>query len=116
MATADVFQEIVKNALIKDGWTITDDACLIKYQELGLHTDWGAERTIAAEHVGQKIFVEVNSALNTSPLEDLQMAVGQFKIDQTPVRLSAAERKVYLAIGEHGNDFLELNVINPFVQ
>ena len=39
----------VKNALIKDGWTITHDPYHLKYGEHDLFVDIGAERMIAAE-------------------------------------------------------------------
>lgn len=47
----------VKNALIKDGWTITDDPYIIKYEDAELYADLAAEKPIAAERQGQKIVV-----------------------------------------------------------
>ncbi len=53
--------EIVKKALIKDGWTITDDPLTLKFGNTELYVDLGAEKVLAAEKEGQKIAVEVKS-------------------------------------------------------
>ena len=44
MPMKDVFHEPVKQALIKDGWTITDDPLVIKLQDsdMNLFVDLGA--------------------------------------------------------------------------
>jgi hypothetical protein len=34
MPAKDIYHEEVKNALIKDGWTITDDPYIIKKEEI----------------------------------------------------------------------------------
>jgi len=45
----DLFHDAVKNALIKDGWLITDDPFFLKVGDSELYIDLGAERLIAAE-------------------------------------------------------------------
>ena len=48
----DLFHNIVKEALIKDGWTITDDPLtLLSREEGGISTDMGAEKVIVAEKI-----------------------------------------------------------------
>lgn len=43
----DIFHENVKEALIKEGWIITDDPLtLLNRLEGGLMTDWGAEKLL----------------------------------------------------------------------
>jgi hypothetical protein len=49
MPRYDLYHEPVKHALIKDGWTITDDPFIIEYKGLRLYADLGAEKPIAAE-------------------------------------------------------------------
>ena len=63
MAAKDMIHDVVKNALIKDGWTITHDPYLIEYEEVRLSADLGAERPIAAERGNEKIVVEVQGYL-----------------------------------------------------
>jgi hypothetical protein len=57
MARLDKIHNAVKNALVKDGWDITDDPYTIRYEEMTLQADLAAERTIAAERAGRKIVV-----------------------------------------------------------
>ena len=40
MPAADIIHDAVKNALVKDGWIITDDPYTIKYEDLTLFADW----------------------------------------------------------------------------
>jgi hypothetical protein len=49
MPKLDIIYNVVKNALIKDGWSITDDPHVIQYRKTVLYADLGAERPIAAE-------------------------------------------------------------------
>jgi hypothetical protein len=64
--TRDIIHEAVKNALVKDGWTITADPYTIEYEDVTLFADLGAERPLAAERAGRKIVVEVKSFLSPS--------------------------------------------------
>ena len=46
----DFFHYIVKEALIKDGWTVTNDPLvLLSKVEGGIETDLGAEKVLIAE-------------------------------------------------------------------
>lgn len=49
MPRRNVYHEVVKNALIKDGWTITDDPLILSYGDRELYADLGAEKMIGAE-------------------------------------------------------------------
>lgn len=49
MPAQDIFHDSVKNALIKDGWTITDDPLYLDYGGIDMYVDLGAEKLIAAE-------------------------------------------------------------------
>lgn len=40
----DIIHDAVKQALIKDGWTITDDPFRVQYEEFELFADLGAKR------------------------------------------------------------------------
>ena len=43
MSAKDVYHESVRNALVKDGWTITDDPFTIEYKGARLQADLAAE-------------------------------------------------------------------------
>ena len=59
MPKYDVYHEPVKRALIKDGWTITDDPYVLSCKGLRLYADLGAEKPLAAEKSDRKIVVEI---------------------------------------------------------
>lgn len=54
MARRDFFHDNIKEALIKDGWIITDDPLDLTIGEVELLADLGAERMIAAERDNEK--------------------------------------------------------------
>jgi len=98
MPKLDFIHFSVKNALIKDGWEVTDDPYIIEYVKTRLYADLGAERPIAAERGGQKIVIEVKSFLGTSKFQDLKEALGQYDIYRYLLEETAPERKLYVAI------------------
>jgi hypothetical protein len=100
MAAKDLIHDAVKNALIKDGWTITDDPFTIRYKKVSLLIDMAAEQTFAAERNGVKIAVEVKSFLTPSLLNDLKEAVGQYEIYLSYLEVIEPDRKLYVAINQ----------------
>ena len=61
MPQRDIYHDVVKNALIKDGWTITHDPLILPYGGRNLYVDLGAEVPIGAEKDDRRIAVEVKS-------------------------------------------------------
>lgn len=98
MPRLDSIHNIVKQALINAGWTITDDPYIIEYQELTLYADLAAERALAAERGGQKIVVEVKSFIGLAKLQELKTALGQYDIYASFLELLTPERKLYVAV------------------
>ncbi|MGH9801106.1 MAG: XisH family protein [Blastocatellia bacterium] len=98
MSKRDKIHDAVKNALVKDGWTITADPFEISYKKVTLRADLAADRIIAAERGVEKIVVEIKSFLSPSPIHELQTALGQFELYSTYLQLTAPERKLYLAV------------------
>ena len=94
----DVIHEVVKNALVKDGWTITADPYIISYGDDNLYVDLAAERSIAAERNGRKIAIEIKSFVGRSPVRDFEVALGQYLLYLALLELTEPERKLYLAI------------------
>ena len=95
----DLFHDLVKQALISDGWTVTHDPFpLHTRKEGGLSTDLGAERIIFAENRFQKIAVEVKSFIHISILHDFLLAVGQFYVYNKLIQKSNADRILYVAL------------------
>ncbi len=112
MPKLDFIHFAVKNALIKDGWEVTDDPYIIEYMKARLYADLGAERPIAAERGGQKIVIEVKSFLGTSKFQDLKEALGQYDIYRYLLEETAPERKLYVAISNEAyQNFFSQSVI-----
>jgi hypothetical protein len=113
MPAKDFFHECVKQALQKDGWTITDDPFFLRIGGVEMYIDLGAEKIIAVEKAGQKIVVEIKSFSSPSTIYDFHLAVGQFM----NYRLALAEqwpgRPLYLAVPA---DTYDTFFILPFVQ
>jgi XisH protein len=100
MPKLDIIHNAVKNALIKDGWVITDDPYIIQYRKTTLYADLGAERPIAVERNGHKLVVEVKSFIGASKIQDLKEALGQYDIYYYLLEETAPDRKLYIAVSD----------------
>jgi hypothetical protein len=100
MPARDVYHDAVKNALIKDGWVITADPYIIRYEDAELYADLAAEHPIAAYRQGQKIVVEIKSFIGRSPMYDFHNALGQYIVYRNLIQLTEPEYTLYLAIDE----------------
>jgi hypothetical protein len=112
MPKLDFIHNSVKNALIADGWRVTDDPYIIEYLKTRLYADLGAERPIAAERGEQKIVIEVKSFLGASKFQDLKEALGQYDIYNYLLEETDPERKLYVAISNEAyKNFFSQEVI-----
>ncbi len=101
MPARDIYHAAVKNALVKDGWTITHDPIRLRLRRgKNLFVDLGAERLLAAERGTEKIAVEVKSFLRASDMKDLEDAVGQFVLYAHLMQRYYPEHILYLAVPE----------------
>lgn len=98
MPARDFFHDVVKSALIVDGWTITHDPLILQFGAKDLFVDLGAERLLAADKAGQKIAVEVKSFSGASVVNELEKALGQFILYRDILEVREADRHLYLAI------------------
>lgn len=110
----DIFHQQVKNALIKDGWTITHDPLTIRISEaVKLQIDLAAETILAAERGSEKIAVEIKSFIGDSDISAFHTALGQYLNYRQALEEQDPDRIVYLAIPvETYQDFFQL----PFIQ
>jgi hypothetical protein len=100
MPVRDNLHDIVKSALIKDGWRITHDPLFIGYADVRVYVDLGAERPIAAEKEDEKIAVEVKSFVGRSAVQDFEQAIGQYVTYRGFLRVSDPERMLFLAVDD----------------
>ena len=100
MPAKDIYHDTVKNALVKDGWTITHDPLRLKWGTNLLYVDLGAEKLLTAEKDNQKIAVEVKSFVSPSNLYDLENALGQYILYRNVLEDLEPDRELYLAVHE----------------
>ncbi len=100
MPAHDLIHNAVKNALIKDGWTITADPFTLKFDAEIVYANLAAEKTIAAERAGEKIAVEIKSFLGPSQMRDFESAIGQYTIYRDFLKVLEPNRKPFIAISD----------------
>ena len=101
MSRKDTYHPLVKEALIREGWTITHDPYYFVDSDPTLSTDLGAERPFAAERGMERIVVEVKSFLEGSQVVELEKALGQYNIYTGLLKRYDPERTLYLAVPIH---------------
>jgi hypothetical protein len=109
----DKFHNIVKNALIKEGWMVTADPMSFKVGEVNFQIDLAADRILTAEKENVKIAVEVKSFTQQSPLHTFHEAIGQYDNYLLALEDYDPDRILYLAIPtEIYDSFFQ----KPFIQ
>lgn len=98
MAAKDSLHFQVRNALVKDGWTITDDPFVIEYEGIRLKADLGAEKIFAAEKNERKIVVEIKVFSGLSFFYELHNATGQYCNYRALLNETNPEREIWLAV------------------
>lgn len=96
----DFLHQIVKNALLKDGWLITHDPFPITFGNRRVYADLGAEKLLAAEKEGQKIVVEVKSFVGLSAISELQKAIGQYAMYRSWLQRTEPDWIIYIALDQ----------------
>jgi hypothetical protein len=98
MPRRDQIHEAVKNALVKDGWTITDDPFRIAYEDADVYADLRIVKTEAGALLQRALIIEIKGFTGASPLHSLENALGQYELYRIYLRNIAPEEKLYLAI------------------
>jgi hypothetical protein len=100
MSARDRYHDTVRNALVKDGWTVTDDPLHLVWGQRDLYADLGAERLLGAQKGTRKIAVEVKSFAGESEMRDLEQALGQYTLYERVLRNTQPDRLMFLAVRE----------------
>ena len=98
MPARDFYHDKVRNALIKDRWTITHDPYPLKLGQKDLFIDLGAEKILAAEKGNDKIAVEIKSFVGRSVINDAENALGQYLIYRKLLMKKESDRILFMAI------------------
>jgi hypothetical protein len=113
MPAKDIYHEVVKKALVKQSWIITDDPLTLRAKGINLYVDLGAEKLITAEKNGEKIAIEIKSFIGKTYLAEFHLAVGQFIHYRMVLKEEEPERTLYLAIP---TDVYQEFFLLPFTQ
>jgi hypothetical protein len=113
MPARDRYHNAVKQALIKEGWTITHDPFHLHYGGFDFFIDFGAEDVLAASKDDRQIAVEVKSFVGASSLHEFHFAIGQFLNYRIVLAEAEPDRILYLAL----SDYVYTNLLlTPFGQ
>ena len=94
MPAKDHYHDTVRNALLKDGWILTNDPFTILLPERFLYIDLRAEKE--NEHVA--ILVEIKGFETASQVEALAAAIGKYNLYQSALAITNVLDKLYLSI------------------
>ena len=96
----DLYHNIVRNALIKDGWTITHDPLRLEDSDVNMkyEADLGAEKLFAAQKGQEKIAVEIKSFLKSSVPNEFHGILGQYLTYLDALIALESDRTLILAI------------------
>lgn len=98
MPKYDLHHNAVKNALVKDGWTVTHDPFTIKLDDLKLYVDLAAEKPVLLNDPLQTIAIEIKVFGGLSFITEFEKAVGQYRIYHQFLEELFPERILYLAV------------------
>ena len=96
----DFYHETVRRALEKDGWRITDDPFMIRFEDLTVYADLGAERILAAEKNDRKIVVEIKVFGGVSTISEFEKSLGQYNLYRSLMKKLGIDRELFLAVAD----------------
>lgn len=100
MPRKDSIHDAVKNALVKDGWTILDDPYSIRYEDVVVFADLRVERETEGKAVKRTLVLEIKAFTRRSAVLDLEQALGQYQLYRSYLRRVAPDEELYLAIDD----------------
>ncbi|NER93067.1 MAG: fatty-acid synthase [Symploca sp. SIO1B1] len=100
MPNRDRYHDVLRRALEKDGWLITDDPLRLRWGRQDMYVDLAAEKLLLAAKNGQQIAVEIKTFASSSSITDAQKSLGQYFIYLAVIKRLEPKRKFYLAIHE----------------
>ena len=106
MPSRDSIHLAIAQALINDGWEITDDPYVISYGERFLFVDLAAISTqprivslfIGARRDDREIAVEIKAFRGRSAIADLEQAIGQYSLYRLLLEELDPDKELYLAV------------------
>jgi len=113
MPQKDSHHDLVRNALEKDGWTVTHDPFTIRLEDVKFYVDLAAEKTIETDGETRKVAIEIKVFGGLSFLNEFEKAVGQYLIYKQFLGDLFPERILFLAVS---TDVFEESFSLPSIQ
>jgi XisH protein len=115
----DIYHNLVKEALQKEGWKVTHDPFYLSLDVLHrrVSADLGAEKYLIAEKGIRKILVEVKSFITASNINELHHSIGQYNFYALLLSEQDPSRIPYLAMPKDAYDeLIQEPVIQRFLE
>ncbi|NOT64223.1 MAG: fatty-acid synthase [Acidobacteria bacterium] len=96
MPRRDRYHQNVCQALLKDGWEITNDPLMIYQEGTRVYLDLAAERK--AKDLLESVAIEIKVFGGKSQLTDFENAVGQYELYRTILAEVGSTHELYLAL------------------
>ena len=103
MPRLDKYHYHVREALEKDGWTVTHNNYPLGYEDSFMSVDLAAEKILAAQKGSEKIAVEVKTFGSPSLVNAFHEALGQYEMYDTVLQEIEPERVLFLAVSDAFN-------------
>ena len=98
MPQTDAYHDSVRNALEKNGWTVTHDPFTIRLEDVKFYVDLAAEKVIETNEETRKVAIEIKVFGGLSFLNEFEKAVGQYLIYRQFLDELFPERILFLAV------------------
>ena len=117
MPRKDLYHEVVRIALEKEGWIITADPMYLEWDDATYYPDLGAERVIAATKGLEKIAVEIKTFIGQVLQDEFYKALGQFDNYFFALAELEPDRELVLAIpNEAFEDFFQKKYVQKIIK
>lgn len=99
MSRRDLYHDIVVEALIADGWTITNDPLTLPIDDTNVQIDLAAERQLVGAKKGKHLIaVEIKSYVGQSVINEAKSLLGQLHLYSALLKIHDPERELVAAI------------------
>ncbi|MEI6410456.1 MAG: XisH family protein [Bacteroidota bacterium] len=116
MPKKDLYHDLVRLALEKDGWNITHDPMRFRWRGRTIWPDLGVEKIIAAERGTEQIAVEIKSFTTIAVMASFYEAIGQYDVYVTALSELDPGRKVVLAVPQNAyDDFFSTEFVQTII-
>ena len=98
MPTQDLYHDIIRDALRKDGWRITHTALQLKARAESRTRELWEGPWLIADKDERKVAVAVSSFVGRSNLADITQMWGQLELSRPQLHTMDSDRVVYMAV------------------